>query len=149
MKNTLYAILVALILASCGKDQAEEGPSLRLHLQLPHTLSKTSGRYKRFTDRVEYLEIILKSDGGEIYENHFPVSHWDNLILPTLQFPKTAADVLHVSARVWDRKKDGTKRAYPILEGTARLEAARFQAPGGGDLSLRLSLKISPENYDN
>jgi hypothetical protein len=149
MKPLLFSFpLLVLAVSGCGGASDEGRSSVVLKLLLPSALSKSQPRGKAFQDRARGLDLVVTSRSGEREEKHFGPDSWNQIELPSLAFPRETTDQLNVVVRVWDHKRDGTPREFPVLKGTGTLKASEMPEKGPGILPIRLHLKIPVADYD-
>ena len=136
-----FLFLVPFILR-CGADPTVVQQNIALKLKLPAALSKSSGKYLAFLKRVEFLEVVAVTEGGETYEGAFPPFKWEALFIPPFPFPKTKSDKLKIKIKVWDKELDGYRRKKPVLSGEKEISSDLFET---GSREIPITLKQNLE----
>jgi hypothetical protein len=151
-KPRFFGVLFLFLtfLGGCGsRDESNtEKRQLTLHIELPKGLSQTKVRYEHFLSRVDFLEVFLRSKGGADLHRKIPKAEWKNILLSPVNFPKEPQDELRIKASVWDIKREGQPRGFAVLSGTKEISGQEMEKGGVREVTLKLSLQISPEEYD-
>lgn len=149
MKHFISAIpLLVLVVSGCGGASDPSTSSVVLKLLLPSALSKSEARGRAFQERARGLDLVVTSRSGEREERHFGPDAWTQIEVPSLAFPIDSKDQLSVRVRVWDHKRDGVPREFPVLQGEGTLKATEMPEKGPGVLPIRLRLRIPVAEYD-
>lgn len=144
------SLLLLVILVGCGRtsNYQEVHEAVSLQLRLPAALARNSGRYRRFLERAAYLELSVETKSGQDAILQFVPGVWEGLSIPSIRFPAFAEDVLTARVRVFDKRRDGATREYPVLSGKGQLAAKELQKGGASTLSVNLSMHVSVGEYD-
>jgi hypothetical protein len=141
----LSIILFSLFLFGCGQPHCQ----IALTLKMPLTLSKGTTRFERFLSRVRHLNLRLTTKNGERLEHIFAPADWENLPLPSMEFPKNNNDTLQIEAEIWDRDQEGEPRKFAALSGKATIKAEDLNKRGGiYSEKLPMVLRTSARDYD-
>lgn len=136
-----------LFLPGCGLTSASQKSPLQVSMHLPSALGRTETRRQRFVQRVNRLEVEVRSREGLQKVLNFAPGNWDRIALGDLSFPASATDALTVRVKIWDSQRDGSPRQVPALVGKATLKAEEMAEKGPTQLHVRLSLRVSVNDY--
>ncbi len=149
MKRSLFTVpLLAMAFSGCGPTAESTTSSVVLKILLPSALSKSQPRGKSFQERARGLQLVVTSRSGHREEKHFGPDSWSQIELPSLAFPRDLNDRLSVRVQVWDHKRDGIPREFPVLQGVGTLKASEMPETGPGVLPIRLHLRVPVADYD-
>lgn len=143
----LSFFIAPLLLVSCGNIAQEEYP-LSLKLELPATLVKGEKRREKFMERADILTVKIKTQGGENLIQSYAKTHWEKILLPSFEFPRTLKDKMEVSVEVHAKNEDGTRTTEAVLKGEGTFSAGDVEKGAESVLTIKLSLTVQPETWD-
>lgn len=98
--------------------------------------------------RAEMLIVKIETKEGGSFTQSYAKEHWEKIILPGFEFPKSLTDKAEVSVEIHALDANGVKTTEAVLKGQGTLYGKEMKKDAENKLSIKLSLNVQPETWD-